>query len=217
MPLNMPITQTGYAFSSYSGGSLSHPHTISAGNNQVLFLLLGFTSASGFSSVQWNGTAMTQVGSTNVFYLINPARGSYNVTLNWSGGGLCYIASISYANVHQYTPCGTPSSTTGNVATSSITISSADDELVIDLVLAYRPLNQAQRCDIGAGQTGLTVMAGGTYVEDSNARAFGVSTEPGASSVTMSWAIYDSAAGSSSNQLAVAIKPAPPSSFLAMF
>lgn len=217
MPLNMPITQTGYSFSNYSGGSLSHSHTISAGNNQVLFLLLGFSSGFGPTSVQWNGTAMTQVGSTQVFYLINPVRGTYNVTLSWSGGGLCYIASISYANVNQYTPCGTPSTTTGNVATSSITLSSAADELVIDMVLAYRPLNQAQRCDIGAGQTGLSVMGSGTYVEDSNARAFGVSTEPGASSVTMSWSIYNSDASSYSWQQAVAIKPAPPSSFLAVF
>ncbi len=217
MSLNMPITQTGFAYASYSGGSLSHSHTISAGNNQCLIIMLCFSSGFSPTSVQWNGTAMTQVGSTNIFRLVNPAAGTHNVTLSWSGGGLCYIASISYANVHQYTPCGTPSTTTGNVATSSITISSAADELVIDMCWAYRPLNQAQRVDMGAGQSALYQMAGGTYVEDSNALATGISTEPGAASVTMSWSIYNSASGSYSAQQTVAIKPAPPSSFLAMF
>jgi hypothetical protein len=165
--------------------------TVSSGSNRVLIVGVGIEDAANTVSTLTNdGTgltfhsrhACTPVSTIEWWYQINPPVATANVVITLSGseqfsGGITVVTGA-----HQTTPLGTAvyadaGGTCGSAANPSVTITDgATGDLVIDLVMESLGGNT-----VGAGQTeryANTCLA--SYC------AHG-STEPGASSVTMSW------------------------------
>jgi len=171
--------------------SFSFQHTVNAGTDRVL--IVGGAIRAGapvaFTSVTYNGIALTPIqgvtGADDVraelWYLINPPIGTFNVTLTASANRNLAGGAMTFTGVHQTTPVGTPASVGGQSNSTSVDVTSASGEMVVDVV--------AQRDPGGMGT--LTAGPGQTeqYRRDhpnTNMRIAG-STEPGAASVTMSW------------------------------
>lgn len=107
--------------------------TIVSSTNTKLFV--GVETNSGLiTSVTWNGVAMTQVtnvaeagGSYNgkswVYELINPASGTHNIVVTWSGGGNSNTGAVCYSGVEQVaaTIFATASTNSSGDLTASVT------------------------------------------------------------------------------------------------
>ncbi|MGH9260916.1 MAG: hypothetical protein ACRD08_13630, partial [Acidimicrobiales bacterium] len=116
-----------------------------------------------------------------LWYLVNPPVGTANVTLTASASRNLSGGAMTFTGVHQTTPVGTPDSVGGQSNSTSVTVSSATGEMVVDVV-AQRDPSTMGTLTVGPGQTE-------RYRRDhtnTNMRIAG-STEAGAASVTMSW------------------------------
>ena len=110
---------------------------------------------------------------------MNPPSGTHDVVVNLSANpdkGIV-IGVTTFEGVNQLNPLGGFVSAQDNSITSSVTVSSATGELVFD-VMTMRNAT----ISVGSGQTQLW---NETTVEE--IKGGGGSTEPGATSVTMSW------------------------------
>jgi hypothetical protein len=143
--------------------------------------------------MSYNSAALTNITSAglsdgtgtirvNQRYLVAPSTGSNTFTVNYSNSGSnCYdqaIAGISLTGVDQTTPIGTAATATGLTSTPTVTVTSAANEMVVDVAASSTTLTFA----VGAGQTQRANLTGGSafmYLLSS--------TEPGAASTTMSW------------------------------
>lgn len=154
------------------------------------------------SSVVFNTTeSMTKLGSRDFdnaslqahaeyWYLINPTATTANATMTLNGATAVAFGCIPFSNVNQTSPHGTPNDNGGSSALSTVDVVSALNELVLDVT------------SVRVGTTGLTEGAGQTNrVEKQSAAGAGnvtlaMSTEPGASTTTMSWSVDDTTAKS---------------------
>lgn len=192
--------------------------TVASNTNRALFIGVASWDAtvgdSAVSGVTWNGSATgaaavgTHESDTNratIWRVINPTATTANVVVSM-GGNCSEIGAnvLSVYDVHQTTPAGTmATSNINNVSgtqTVTVNVSAATDDLVYDVVMCNP--SGASPINVGASQT---QRANSTIVSGSNLL---VSTEPGATTVTMSWQLVAGGPGMYAAQAAVAIKVA---------
>ena len=171
-------------------------------------------TANSISSITCNGKSFSSLGvvtGTNteveVWYLLMPDVGTYDVTVTWTGATPNEHAAgaFVYYGVHQTSPFGVLASTTGNSAAPSIAVASGENEVVIDAVSQQGSNAGAVALTVGANQTQLWQDAYVTTPK-ANSTTGASSYEAGAASVTMSWS---SSASSNWAIGGVSLKPAP--------
>lgn len=187
----LPVHNTTTSGSNSFGSSVSFAHT-TAGSDKILVVGVHVRSATvTISSVTHNGNALTLVPASNVvanaqtlalYYMVAPdVSGNVVVTLS-SGTNVIAIAN-SYTGVDQSTPLGTAQTDSKlSGSTTSITLSSASDEMCVD-IFGNR---NADTPAITGGQT-----ARGT-VNSNNQINASASEEVGSASTVMSWSIATS-------------------------
>lgn len=173
-----------------STGELTVNSVAPSGANRLLLVGIAWSDATAtVSTVVFNGgESLTRLGGTanssshaDIWYLVAPSAASGSVVITMANvaeiGGLCAGANW-FTGVDQGTPLGTLSTLNGSVNPDpqpSLDISSAVDDLVFDTLGT-----DDSSVTIGAGQTSRHSTAGNNINNQG-------STEPGASSVTMSW------------------------------
>jgi uncharacterized repeat protein (TIGR01451 family) len=181
-----------------------------SGSNRILIVAVSVRDGNiSTTGVWYGGTFLSQIGGqtatgnqsrTEFWYLLAPPAGTANVFVIMSASKRIVASAISFTGVNQTTPLGNFVGATAQSTTASVNVSSRAGELVLDTVCTN---GDANTLTVNAGQTKRWDLFSGTG-DASNARAGG-STEPGASSVTMSWTLGLSKAWAIG---AVAIKPA---------
>ena len=172
------------------------------GSDRLLIVGVSIAGDEEVSAVNFGGAALTFLGGltgvngrTEIWYLVAPTPGSTEeVVVSFPGGVYAVAGASVYQGVHQGSPLGSHDGASGLGTTISNEVSSATGELVFDVV------------SVLPGITGTTVGAGQT--QRWNNLTWGVrgasSDEAGAATVTMSWALGDTAYWTSS---AVSINP----------
>lgn len=149
--------------------------------------VFNWTGGNTISGVTYGGAALTLITTQGTVTLwgstVTPASGVQNVQVSGSTGGSfpCYSVCLGVTGGN-VTAIGSSQIATGSTVPSSVTVSSAVGQLVCD-ILGYDNGNganivadasQTDRSNVGPGTGNLT---------------FGVSTKPGAASVTMQWTL----------------------------
>lgn len=185
-----------------SGGNPSFSHTCT-GANLVLYVLIAQRyGTSGVTAVTYNSVAMTLLSDyddanethTFVYRLVAPATGANTVGITQTDSRSLGYTAISCTGVDQVNPEGTIVQATGGGTAVSATVSSAVNDLVLDVLAWYRPV--AETATVGAGQTQRQNTSHTTVGAAS-------STEAGAASVAMTWTM---SAAADWNQIAVPVK-----------
>lgn len=172
--------------------SITWSHTTGTGTNR--FLLVTCAADGGtVSSVTYNGVALTkgpgvtgmETTRNEIWYMVNPPSGTFNVVFSNSANEGLVGCSISFTGVDQANPLGTP-------ATSNPTVKAANDFLTVttfpgDMAVDVITLDDT-KATVGAGQTV-------RYNPDPCANGFtaGATSTKAAvgSTTTMSWDIVD--------------------------
>jgi len=179
--------------SAKAASSLTWSHTVGPSLNRILMVGVSNNNTTRpVSTVTYGGTALTRVGFQNapgtqnrieLWSLIAPSPGTANVVVTFSGSVDSVGGAIVFSGVDQATPLGTFASANGSNASPSVTVSSASGQVVIDTLAtngdgssAAAGPGQTQRWSLKTGNGGGNALGAG-------------STEPGASSVTMSWTL----------------------------
>ncbi len=208
-------------FGSVSSGSvlngtltLTIAHTIATGGTDICMYVGVVVDSNQDRSptVEWDGTSLTLVGEifgagtqhVSIFRLVNPDTGTLDVTINATGGVNDWIGGIVavFENVHQTTPEDT--AVTANHGTGSgkrsVSVPSEYDDLVLDVF---------------GGNGSITLTVGPVQTERHNSNQGGgsgfmmaMSTEPGTSTVEMSWDL--SASSNRTGQVSVNINSSDP-------
>lgn len=189
-----------------SGSSLTFAHTCSGSNRLLVVWVSYFDSADAPTGATYNGVAMTAIPSSTAangdykiagYYLINPATGTNNVVISFTGPMFDIGAgSVSFTDAHQTTPLGTAVTATGTSTTPSVTVSSAAGEIVLDgLVIVH-----SGTLTVDGSQTQLW-----NSIASNGFQKYAGSMETAAeASTTMSWS------NSSSQQWAIGAVPIKP-------
>ncbi len=170
-------------------------HTVS-GSNTLLLVAVSLNQSSAkesVSTITFNGKALTKIGEaarnnevqTEIWYRLAPDAGTYNVLVTLTAAASFVAGAITLNGVDQTTPLGTYFGTSGNGTSASATVSSESDGLVVD-ILGYA--SSTPTSTVGAGQTQQWAQVTTNGNATTNVRGYS-STEAGASSVAMSWAI----------------------------
>ncbi|MDP2632263.1 MAG: hypothetical protein Q8P25_00880 [Candidatus Curtissbacteria bacterium] len=165
--------------------SLTYSHTTS-GSNRLLLVFVGFDDfPANITDVTYGGVSLTFVDGQTVggrrielWRLIAPATGANDVVASFSANTAILAGSMSYAGVNQTTPLGTAAKASGVSTSASVDVSSGTGEIVADGVLGV--FAQPQSFTVGGGQTERWNQEQGDMDQAG-------STEPGATTVTMSW------------------------------
>src|SRR5262249_2160663 len=115
------ITVDNAASSTYNGSSGTLSFTTSGTNRMLLVSVAEVVP----TSVTYNGVSMTKVTSTpstSVWYLINPASGTHDISVTASSGGFS-VQALSLDNVDQTTGIGAVAQTNPNVNATSGSLS----------------------------------------------------------------------------------------------
>src|SRR5229473_2937496 len=172
--------------------TLTWSHTAGSTPNRILIVGVSNQNTSRpVSSVTYGGTPLTRIGFQNggtsnrmeLWSLTAPSAGTANVVVTFSGSVDVVGGAVSFSGVNQAAPLGAFASAQGSNVSPSVTVPSAAGQVVID---ALATNGDGSSATVGAGQTqrwNLKTGNGG-----GNALGAG-STEPGASSVTMSWTL----------------------------
>lgn len=145
------------------GESGTQSYAVTAGTNQALLVWVVSTHGGTVSSVTYNGTGMTLVGSIDAgnsttlraYILVNPPVGTANIVVtNGNGQGYIHFAAAVYEGVHQTTPIGnTASATTSGtdpmVSSVSHTRSSNDSTVVIASAAGWNPSYSGNNANVG--------------------------------------------------------------------
>jgi hypothetical protein len=171
-----------------TGTSISWTHT-PVGTPTGVAVVVGWNSvAQSITSVTYGGQACTLKGTSDnpganavaaIYGLANPPSGAQTVQANFSGSvtGAGYSVTVLGGNTSQVFNAAEAAKATGDSGTSSISVTSAVDELVIDAVVA-NPSGGEMTAGAGQAERGAAAF-GGDRLE--------VSTEAGAASVDMTW------------------------------
>lgn len=171
--------------------TISWSHTVGTQSNRLLMVqIVTYDPSYNVTAVTYNGSSLTQLSETpcggatscrnEVWYLVNPPSGTHTITATTSNSARLTGAAISFYNVNQTTPFGTPAIDTGHTTSSSVTANTNSTQFAIDFYgnQAYQTYTPSP----GAGQTQL-VTAGQSSVED-----IAISTKTaGVSSTTFTW------------------------------
>jgi hypothetical protein len=114
---------------------------------------------------------------------VPPAVGTNTIQLTFSGNVRVVGGAVSFTGVDQTTSHGAFTPATGTSTIPSVTVASSPQEMVIDTLNAK---SLATSVTVGAGQTQQWYLRTPGAGSDTNGAG---STEPGASSVTMSWTL----------------------------
>lgn len=193
-PHAAPITQFGLGnvFSKIGNATATATWThygIQNAPNRLLVVEISLRATETISSVTFGSQSLTfksakSFGSgssdprVELWYLLAPAVGSDTVTVTASSASFLHCASIDFANVSQSTPFGTVDLRSGTGGTPTSTVAGAVGDFVIDI--------------IGVA-TGTITADSSQYplwsaTSDGSWRGGG-SMEPGAASVSMTWAL----------------------------
>ncbi|MDV6029059.1 MAG: DUF4347 domain-containing protein [Phycisphaera sp. RhM] len=171
-----------------SGGDITISHTTSGVDRLMLVgVSINLAGADEVTSITYNGDSLSLVGTrvdgdarVEIWSLVAPDVGTYNVDINFSGTSDGNTAGVmTFTGVDQSTPLGTFASGAGVGGSGSVTVSSSTD----DLVFAAIAVDDAADYDLvpGTGQTETWDLIGGPNING------GGSTEAGAASVVMDW------------------------------
>lgn len=171
--------------SSY-GQNNSWTHTVGAISSGIAIVLAGTHSDTPApSTITFGGSNMTLLGDfsgsyrrTCVYYLLNPSTGDNTVVVNWASDVTysCRVTCLTYSGVLQTGTFRANSGQNGSTSPINKTISSAVDDVVVDVVAAW---GDGLACDVGQTER---------YISN-NALGFsmGASEKAGAASVTTTW------------------------------
>lgn len=172
--------------------SLSWSHTV--GTNPGRILIVGVSLRDGNTSVQsvkFGAASLTVLGTQNgpgnqnrseMWYLLAPASGTATITVTLTQAKAIAAGAVSFSGVVQSAP--SVASASGGTSAASVAIASATGSVVIDTITAN---GDANSLTAGGAQTVRWSTWSGNG-DASNARG-AASTQPGASSVTMSWTL----------------------------
>jgi hypothetical protein len=179
--------------------------TIANNANRFLFVGVGLSASTPgtVSGITFNGSPLTPIWEVfnggnhrcEGWYIKAPDAGTHDIQVTFSGAADEWaIGGVSLYGVDQTTPIGTPAEASDDASsTATVNVGSADGELVVDCVYGL-----ATAIAAGANQD--------TRWEEENigGNSGGSSTEPGQTTVTMSWTTFSDewAIG------AVSVKPA---------
>jgi hypothetical protein len=177
---------------SVGAGTISWTHTPS-GTPSAATISLRKTGAGQITGVTYGGTAMTRIvqegtgnPKTEIWGLATVASGAQTVVVTTDGSATIFAYSQSWTGTHLTTAsCFTsPQSDSGGVAagTSTLTVTSAADDLVTDFVRLGTSPSTDKVMDPGTGQT-----ERGENFESGPTINIAASTKPGAASVEMSY------------------------------
>lgn len=138
-----------------------------AGSNRVIYVRLAQRFNSAVTGVTYAGTALTrlaqqkspsdQIVNVELWRLVNPASGANNVSVALSTARYVAASAVSMSGVDQATSDGTPVVASNNSSSPSVSVSSATDQVVVDVVAVWT--------DAGT----VTASATGGQTVDSNA------------------------------------------------
>lgn len=163
---------------------------VGSGSNRILLVGVAIKEVGQFttSSVKFNGTSMTLVGSKfsgateqmEMYYLLNPVSTTASVVLSGTGSGSqLALGAVSLAGVLQSAPAGFTSAN-GRSLTPSVTINGVGgSDMVVD---ACAFADQTANPTAGASQTSRWVARSALITSMASTRP-----ASGSSSVTMSW------------------------------
>jgi hypothetical protein len=188
-----------------SSSPMTISHTVSGTDRLLVVAISQGNVNSPVATITYGGTPLTALGTESagpprieMWRLLAPLVGTANVVVTFSGtpSDGAVVGIMNLTNVNQTTPFGPFVSNAGN-GTASVDVTSAEGELVIDVIAKDNAVAPA----VGAGQTERWNNA------FSNSAYGALSTRPGAKTVTMAWwSADDWAIG------AVSVKPLDPES-----
>jgi hypothetical protein len=168
--------------------------TVASNTDRLNLVFVGWNSALGeqISSVAKDVEVFTQHGSTvtfddfsfALFKYVNPAAATNDIVITPDADTRLGAACIALYNVDQANPLGTEVTNTGNGTSSSVNVTTAGTDLVID---GIRLFAVDATLTVGAGQTEHV-----NFPSPNVKYVFGASSERHASSSTMSWTISGS-------------------------
>lgn len=198
------------ASSNGNGGvtSISVSHT-AAGSNRAAIIAVIAEGGVTISSVTYGGVACTllrdhsdSASGVHMYRILAPNTGAQTVQANFSGSSSrCAIGVVTFTGVDQTTPFGTAVDAKTTASTTiSVDASSATGEVVVDMAWVVD-----NNITVGAGQT--------AHIDQDDIagvfRSFGMSSEAGATTTTMSWT---HTTNGTNFIIAVPLKPASSSS-----
>lgn len=167
---------------------LQWTHTVGAGSNRLLVVGVSIRGNRTVTGITYAGQGLTFLGASSnnnnrvraeIWYLVAPPTGTATVAVNLSANARFTSGAVSFTGALQTGPVGPFLSNAGQGSVDpTLTMTSAAGELVLDVV-AVAGIDQG--LTPGGGQTEMWNLESGGHISGA------ASTEPGASSVTMSW------------------------------
>lgn len=189
-PTSLPVFDASSKKSVTSNTTMSWSHTTTATSNRLLAVSIHVQGAGvTVSRVRYAGSDLTKAGNaiancnsiTNqcdagIWYMIAPASGANTIQVDVTGGTATAIigGAVTFSNVDQTTPVGTPATVSQNTSVSpnSVTVNSTNTgQMVVDsiadtgLITPNSPQVQVQNVvagNIDAGASYRTGVAGST-------------------------------------------------------
>jgi hypothetical protein len=170
--------------------SVSTSHATS-GSDRIALAVIAWrhNTSTSVSAVTYNSVSFTEVpgSATNnsnfyvrFYYLVAPATGANTFQVTFGGATAFDIGCsiLTFTGVDQSVPLGTAANAANFGTTPSVAVSAATDDLVVDAVCR----EHVGTFTVGAGQTQrVNTICPGGFIKVAS------STEPGSTSVTMSW------------------------------
>jgi hypothetical protein len=184
MAVAFVVGATGFANAGV--GSLSF--SIDCTGADLLLVAVAIVDGPLVTAITYNAGSMgaayasaSRVGAQILLYkLVAPATGSHTVAVTLNDIPAFTAIGAAFSGTNQATPLGTAATATGTDDAPTVSVTSAAGEIVIDFMQAAN----APGFTVGAGQTQRN-----TVRDDAFVLREGDSTEAGAASVAMSWAL----------------------------
>jgi len=183
--VKQPAPQVGAVTEATSASSsMTIPYTVSGSDRLLVVGISQGNVSAPVASLTYGGTPLTLRGTESaapprieLWYLLNPPEGTADVELTFSGNPSdgSIVGVMTLTNVNQTAPFGPFVSKSGK-GTASVDVTSAEGELVIDVMAKDTTISPA----VGSGQTV-------RWNKSFNSALGALSTKPGANTVTMSW------------------------------
>jgi len=175
--------------------STTHAHTIAAGDNRLLVVLVSKRAYNDITSVTFGGAALTRFDSQyyavnnypeyEIWYKVAPAVSTANVVVTLPSGDYVTVTAINFTNADQIMPFWGYTNAIGTGTTPSLSMLALTPTLIVDILSIEKG---------GSGVT-LTATAGQTQrsnITSDNSWSGAVSTKPGAGTTATSWTVSTS-------------------------
>ena len=169
-----------------ASNTLTVSHTLNSATNGAAVACAMSRTAAAPTSVTYNGSAMTQVGTTVTVDAVvtvtmwriltaSMGAGTYNLVIDWGATSSDHVGGIvSFTGVHQTTPVSGAATATGSSSTASVTVTSATDNMGVSCVVGKNRV-------VTSLDTSRWTQAGSD--------GYGESTIAGAASVVLDWTL----------------------------